>query len=269
MLLINLLMVVTGIILAYQKWGIPGLTPLVIQIGYYLGNAAAMTSGERYLLPVNWVTLMYYCIVLVALSNSLFHILLPNQWPAAFRTPLNLTKSSSGQATGISIKQVSLILSTFLIIGFIPYAVDFLPDRLPQESNDQVNATAYQLISTQTTLSTTSWQNFLKSDSAAVIQGKAYHPRISQSSNVFPGQDVFELMVLGRDFVYVSEQLNAVAQTYFSEESDVIIAGCILNTDEVWGSKRKIMQTFAVIQLDNEKQMIIDPQATWTCQAAP
>ena len=206
MLLINLLMVVTGIILVYQKWGIPGLTPLLIQIGYFLGNAAAMTSGERYLLPVNWVTLMYYCIALVALSNSLFHILLPNQWPAAFRTPLNLTKPSSTQVTGTSIRQISIILGAFLIIGIVPYAVDFLPDRLPQESNGQVNATAYKLISKQTTLNTKAWQNFLASQSAAVIQGKAYHPRIYQSSTFFPDQEVFELMVLGKDFVYVSEQ---------------------------------------------------------------
>jgi hypothetical protein len=76
-------------------------------------------------------------------------------------------------------------------------------------------------------------------------------------------------MVLAKDFVYVSEQLNTIPQTYFTEESDVILAGCILNTDEVWGSKRKIMQTMAVIQLDFEKQVIIDPLATWTCKPTP
>lgn len=269
MLLINLLMVVTGIILAYQKWGIPGLTPLVIQVGYFLGNAAAMTSGERYLLPVNWVTLIYYCIALVALSNFLFGILLPQQWPAAFRKSPLYTRCLSGQPGRTSIRQIGIMLGIFLVIGFIPYVVDFLPDRLPQESNDQVNAAAYQLISTQTPLSAAAWHNFLNSESAAVVQGKAYHPRYYQSNSLFPGQKVFELMVLAKDFVYVSEQLNTIPQTYFTEESDVILVGCILNTDEVWGSKRKIMQTMAVIQLDFEKQVIIDPQANWTCQPTP
>lgn len=73
-------------------------------------------------------------------------------------------------------------------------------------------------------------------------------------------------MLLGQDFVYVSHMLNVEPQKYVSDDSDVILAGCALRSDEVWGSKRKIMHTFAIIQLDHENQIYIDPNASWICQ---
>ena len=53
-----------GIALLFKKYGLAGLLPLMIQTGYFLGSSAAMTSGERYLMPVGWVT-SYYCVGLM------------------------------------------------------------------------------------------------------------------------------------------------------------------------------------------------------------
>lgn len=60
LLSINIFFIVLGIILAIKKTGFCGLIPLCIFLGYHLGNATSMSSGGRYLQPVNWVTLIYY-----------------------------------------------------------------------------------------------------------------------------------------------------------------------------------------------------------------
>jgi len=48
------------VLAAYRKFGLAGLTGVIIQLGYYAGNALSQTSGGRYLEPVHWVTLFYY-----------------------------------------------------------------------------------------------------------------------------------------------------------------------------------------------------------------
>ncbi len=266
MLVVNLFLVLIGIMIAFYRWRISGLVPLIIQTGYFLGNAAAMTSGERYLQPVNWVILIYYCLGIVAISNLVFHFLLPKKWGVLFRKSITTSAAVSERASKNKMREIIITLGILLVIGLIPYGVNFLPEKLPVESSVNTSAVAFNSISEQTAITETQWQTFLNSSAAIVVEGKAYHPRIYQSNTYFTGEQVFEIMLLGKDFVYVSHILNVAPEMYFSDDSDVILAGCILRSDEVWGSKRKIMQTFAVIQMDHEQQIYIDPKASWFCE---
>jgi 4-amino-4-deoxy-L-arabinose transferase-like glycosyltransferase len=266
MLVINLLLIILGILVAWQKLGISGLVPLAIQTGYFLGNAAAMTSSERYLQPVNWVTLIYYVLALIAISFWLFRFLLPDKFSGVINADQLNSGDSAKNSNKHKVREINIILCICLVVGFIPYGVNFLPKILPPESSAKTTAVAFESISKHTTITDSQWQTFLNSDGAVVVSGKAFHPRYYQSNNYFPGGTIFEIMLLGKDFVYVSHSLNTEPHTYFSDDSDVILAGCILRSDEIWGSKRKIMQTFAVIQQDHEQQVYIDPAASWICQ---
>lgn len=129
MLVINLLIVLLGILVAFHKLGIPGFVPLIIQTGYFLGNAAAMTSGERYLQPVNWATLVYYALGLIAISNLLMRFLLADKWSGSFISTLPNNGDSSSQSNKNKVREIIIILSIFLAIGFIPYNVNFLPQK--------------------------------------------------------------------------------------------------------------------------------------------
>lgn len=51
-----------------ERFGWAGLRGALIQMGYYTGNAVSQTSGGRYLEPVLWVLLLYYCLGLFTLA---------------------------------------------------------------------------------------------------------------------------------------------------------------------------------------------------------
>lgn len=46
----------------------------MIQFGYDFGNAAAQTSDGCYLVPVNWVTLIYFALSIYTLTTLLISI---------------------------------------------------------------------------------------------------------------------------------------------------------------------------------------------------
>jgi hypothetical protein len=45
-----------------------------------------------------------------------------------------------------------------------------------------------------------------------------------------------------------------------------LIAGCTAIDRIVWNMDRKVIQSYAIIQLDNEGSIYIDPEVSWTCQ---
>ena len=57
---VYILIVSFGVITAFRKNGFGGLIPLLFHIVYNLGNAFALTSGFRFILPVDWIILLYF-----------------------------------------------------------------------------------------------------------------------------------------------------------------------------------------------------------------
>lgn len=56
---LNLLVTAVGMGNACKRWKWAGLAPLLLEMGYHLANALGRTSGGRYLVPVDWVWLLY------------------------------------------------------------------------------------------------------------------------------------------------------------------------------------------------------------------
>lgn len=67
-------------------------------------------------------------------------------------------------------------------------------------------------------------------------------------------------MVLGKEHVFVNYLVNVVPDQSFSDGSDVILVGKI-GQDTLWGANRVIIHSFAIIQLDQEKAVLIDPKS--------
>jgi len=72
-------------------------------------------------------------------------------------------------------------------------------------------------------------------------------------------------MLLGKEHVVVSYLLGVKPNKPFADGSDVILVGCKLGQDNRWSADRIIMRSFAVIQLDHERSIYGDPNATWQC----
>jgi hypothetical protein len=57
--------VALGLVAAWRGSAATGLLPLGALLGYHLANAAGRTSGGRYIVPVDWIVLLYFSIGLV------------------------------------------------------------------------------------------------------------------------------------------------------------------------------------------------------------
>ena len=67
-LTLNLFLITTGIARAWKERRIIGLTPLAIFVAYNMSNALARTSGGRYLVPADWILILYYLL-------GVFHVI--------------------------------------------------------------------------------------------------------------------------------------------------------------------------------------------------
>ena len=61
----NLLLIAAGLVYAWKRHSWAGLMPAILFAGYHAGNAVALTSGNRYVLPVLWCILFYYAVGLL------------------------------------------------------------------------------------------------------------------------------------------------------------------------------------------------------------
>jgi hypothetical protein len=67
-LFINMAVILFGIYTAWKNYRLAGLLPLIFSLTHLLANAAIRKSGGRYILPADWVGVMYFSIGLAALT---------------------------------------------------------------------------------------------------------------------------------------------------------------------------------------------------------
>jgi hypothetical protein len=117
-----LLVFAFGLSTACARLGWAGLLPLVINLSYNLWSALFLTSGERFLLPVDWAFLLYFCAGVFALLALPFpRLLTPADVPAETRPAAPLRPWAT-----------LLLPGAFLLAGAaIPLAERLVPPRYP------------------------------------------------------------------------------------------------------------------------------------------
>ena len=267
-LVLNFAIIVLGICISAKKFGLAGFSALIIQIGYHLGNAVAKTSGGRYLQPVTWVTLLYYLIGVFAITSLIIKILQPGKEKMSSIRSENAAgeanHSANLQPRKTSIRLAGL-MGLFLIVGFSIPGVDHLPSLLPAEKSDDTTQQAEKIIENSGSVSAEQWKDFMADPNHLVVRGKAYDAQYYRSSFYQSGNLSFELMLLGKDHVFVNYLLQIQPDKPFADGSDVILVGCKIGQDRLWNANRIIMRSFAVIQLDHEKSIYVDPGSNWKC----
>jgi hypothetical protein len=263
-MLFSLSLVIIGLITMGKKFGLAGFSPFIIQSGYFIGNAAAMTSGGRYLEPVFWVTLFYYAIGLYTLAIIVINFLRKeNQIDGV------TLSNQSGYGSGIAFHKTKyVIVAGVIILGLLPLLIVMIPDQIPVQSGVQVNQMAYEHLSENKAISDDEWRSFLSDPNSLVVQGQAYHPRYYRSGYFSSGNPRFELTVLSKDNVFISYFIDERAINYFSDGSDVILVGCQIDNKDEWYANLVIMKTYAIIQLDHEKDVYIAEDVLQACHVS-
>ena len=261
---INLVLVLIGILTALKRFGLAGLTGLVVQLGYYAGNAISQTSGGRYLEPVFWVLILYYCLGLFSLTT--FGIKAFSRALNSELAYLEVNKQPTMKLRGRRYAwQTPALLAAFLLLGMVLPLLNLIPEKLPAETDSAIEATAYTLLAQNGFVSAGEWGAFLKDSNHVIIQGRAYHPRYYRGNFYRPGNLSFELMLLSKDHVLVGYSPRMMPSDSFSDASDVILVGCLIGRDSLWAAQRLIVESIAIIQLDNEGQLYLDKNTAWDC----
>lgn len=264
-LLLSLVLVTAGIVTASKKFGWAGLSALVIQQGYFIGNTAAGTSGGRYLEPVIWVTCLYYVIGLYGLAVLLIS-LARKEFAVHGVQPVSLPDLNLQRNSGAGWK-MAFPLVGFLLLGLVLPISNRLPNRLPAQSGASLNEAAYQRLAKVSSITEAQWQTFLSDPKSLVVEGAAYQPRYYRSKFFLLGTPSFETMVLGKDDVVVSYMLDVDPKAYFSEGSNVILIGCHLADDGMWSAKRTVMRTYVLFQTDHEQSTYLNDNGLPVCSA--
>jgi 4-amino-4-deoxy-L-arabinose transferase-like glycosyltransferase len=162
-LLINLVILAIGISFAQRDDRLAGWYPFLVFVIYQAGNALARTSGWRFALPVDWITLMYFCIALSYLPSKIGLLFEPLSSPLVdYRLP---------KQTGFAYPVVFFFL--FLIGISVPLAERLIPagnfDYLMDETKT--------ILAKENILTPDQFTAFLEQKNAVFLSGIALYPR--------------------------------------------------------------------------------------------
>jgi hypothetical protein len=72
---VNIFFITLGISVAWKQWQLIGLVPLAMFMFYNISNGFARTSGGRYIVPIDWIVIVYFLIgvfqVILLAANAL------------------------------------------------------------------------------------------------------------------------------------------------------------------------------------------------------
>lgn len=264
---LNMLVVLVGIGMAVRRFGIAGLSGVIIFLGYHTVNALAASTGGRYLEPVNWVVLLYYGLGLFCLARLALRCISRNCDCRDEKTenapmPDQRDGRNKKYQTGMTLGLMAL----FFIAGLGLLAVNSMAGSLPPETSQSAVDRAFERLHTATGISQQQWQDFLASPNSMVIEGVGYDPMYFTNDIYASDQDSLELLVLGQDHVITSYLLNGEVTQPFRDGSQVILVGCRQMEGDLWGAAHIVMRSIAVIQMDNEGNTIVDMQTDWSCE---
>lgn len=213
--LANLGMIVLGIGLAHKRHGMAGWIPLLVFMIYQAGNALARTSGWRFSLPVDWITLMYFSIGVSVLPCQISRAVGPS------------TAAPHRLEQGNRLTPVAFLIF-FLMGASLPLAERFIPARDFDAETDR----AQEALIEQNILSSQQLNEFLKQENSFFMSGTALYPRYYK-----PEGDIY-LADMPKDFRYLhfwlmndSDSQVAIAKDkpplFFPHASEVSVLGCM------------------------------------------
>jgi hypothetical protein len=121
-----------GIGTAWVRMKTAGLAPLAIALGYNISTALALTSGGRYMLPFEWLVILYFGIGMVELIRWLGMLLKPSTG-----TALEALQPDSPQPVRQTPRAaLAVTVFTFLFLGSLPVLLEFTPpERYVRQAN--------------------------------------------------------------------------------------------------------------------------------------
>jgi hypothetical protein len=230
--ILNLVLVAVGISAAWRRARFAGLLPLFLHLVYSLGDAVTRFSGGRFILPVDWIILIYFALGVTAVVT----------WLAAglgWKTRPAAAGSSADSLKPVEIagnwKTAAALGVLILLIGSLPWlAENVVPRRYSDLTQEKVlsklqagNLSAEEKAQLET---------LLRSGSGTAIEGRLLYPRYYRTEAGEPGQNWYAYSSLPfRRMGFIVVGNNGMTQVVlpvetppaaFPNGTDSIIIGC-------------------------------------------
>jgi len=165
-LLLSAAFLAIGGAVLWRSTGLAAVVPLVVFVLYQVGNSLGRTSGGRYLVPVDWLVLLYYSAGLLAVCE------IGAQIPQ-LRSPAPIMRRSPGS------RGMAAALLCIVVLGAGPVLVDVaFPARYPQgETTSSLGKLRAQNALLHAGYSLAEIDGFLSSWKGVSLMGQAMYPR--------------------------------------------------------------------------------------------
>jgi hypothetical protein len=173
----NLILIALGISLAWRRSGIAGIIPLLIFLTYHATNALARTSGGRYLVPVDWVLVIYFGLGLLQLVLWSFSIF--SNAPLEIRRQPEAALDPARTSFMRQALPMGLLMAAMLGVGLMPVlAESIFPRQFEQQTNLEVlNSLLTRDSAIGSIVNVAEMEDFLTSENAVAYRGKLLYPR--------------------------------------------------------------------------------------------
>lgn len=254
LLAVNLIVLSIGFGHIWQKSKILFFVSLILGAGYNLSDSVARLSGWRFILPADWVTLLFYSVGLVQIMTFMHKMLFVDKQE---KDPIDLPQKNISTKSFSPLKFL-LTAGVFFSIGYmISYGeIIFnknLPERTSQELLDSYSSTT---VGAQTLIySDHDIEQFTHSVNAVILHGKGLYPRYLE-------EKALNFYVTGSPAYEVTLPIDKVVNV-FPSGTDVLIIGC--RVDNAKFSNYDQVEALRVILL---KQNIVydqQPRGTLKC----
>ncbi len=243
---LSLVLLALGIGVAVNRLGLLGLAPLLIHLGYSLTVVPARLSGWRFILPVDWVTMLYYSIGLIQVTLMAWAILSKSRQSMAGKRGAGLKseqRSVDPDARSTDLqkndrRKVIPVLAGFLILGLaLPLSARYMPLRYNDAPDEIIQKYAPVTLNDGGTLSVADLQTFVQQEGRAVLtEGRALYPSFYEQGKYWGDNNPYNLDI--RDYTRVQFNLVgpyhigaflpvAAAPEVFPHASDVVVVGCM------------------------------------------
>ena len=240
MIWLNLGFIALGIAAAFQKAGWIGMFPLLIHLGYSLTIVPLRLSGWRFILPVDWVSALYYSmglVTLIVLLRSVFAEKGGSQREYFGSIPI----SSPVDSPRTIHRRSTLLAGTMCaVVGLsLPFSEFILPERYPALNPQQIvqrHLPGEFISRDDLRFSRTDLLSFLDSqDGAVILYGRALYPGFYPEGEYLGDDNPFLLAAREHDRLQFRLIGPVPAQIFlplqnppesFPHASDVLVVGC-------------------------------------------
>jgi hypothetical protein len=258
---LNICVLALGLGGAWKNAKVLSLIPLLIGIGYNLSVSVGRLSGWRFILPADWITLVYYSIGLMQFA-CLMRYSLRRELPASENDDRASQAGSqrSPRASLIGFGALFLVISLLLTYGH-----GLFSQRVPSKTPEQL---AQILKANAGWNSSFDIEKFLEADQAVILGGKALYPSFFEAGT--GALNYYWLSFQSRPydrliFYLLSDQSTGVilpmpgAPPVFPDGADVIVIGCTSNEEGVLDAWAVLVQGNSTILYTRQ------PQSDLTC----